>query len=89
MMKFESSKIIKIGKSQLHNDLQLTQWIFENLDESVRETIEKGNLYLWIYAQIFLDCLKFDDDFSAEVDRRLHDTNYITTKMAEYDRRFR
>ncbi len=85
-MRFENSKIAKIGQSQL-NDMQLALQIFENLDESVIETIEKGNLYLWIYTEIFRDCLSYKTTFSSEVDKRLHDQNYITTKMAEYDRR--
>jgi len=84
-MRFESSKIAKIGQCELH-DLQLAQWIFEKLDEAVLETVEKSNLYFWIYAEIFRDCLNFQDDFSVEVDKRLHDQNYVTSKIAEYER---
>lgn len=86
-MRFESSKIAKIGHSQL-NDMQLAFDIFDALDESVIEQIEKSNLYLWIYAEIFRDCLKIGGDFSDEVKRLLHDVNYITTKIAEYERKF-
>ena len=91
-MRFESSKIAKIGHSQL-NDMQLAFDIFDALDESVIEQIEKSNLYLWIYAEIFRDCLKhaclkIGGDFSDEVEQLLRDTNYITTKIAEYERRF-
>ena len=91
-MRFESSKIAKIGHSQL-NDMQLAFDIFDALDESVIEQIEKSNLYLCIYAEIFRDCLKHDclkigGDFSDEVEQLLRDTNYITTKIAEYERRF-
>ncbi len=85
-MKFESSKIVMIGKSELH-DVQLAYQIFEMLDESVIETIENGKLKLWIYAEIFRDCLAYKETFSDEVAKRLKDQNYITTKMSEYDRR--
>ena len=87
-MRFEHSKIVIIGQSELH-DIQLAQWIFEHLESSVIDTIERLQLPLWIFAEIFRECRRLEDTFSAEVERRLQDQNYMTTKLAEYERKFR
>lgn len=87
-MKFTSSKIARIGQCEL-NDVALACRIFNSLDQAVIEKIENGGLYLWIYAEIFRECLLYENEFSNEVYKRLCDNNYLCGKMAEYEKTHR
>ncbi len=84
-MKFQNTKIAKIGQWELR-DMETALWIFEHLDEDVIKRIEDTQTYFWVFAEIFRECLRYEDSFSEEVEKRLLDYNYMMAKKTEYER---
>lgn len=60
--------------------LEKWNYVKNNLRSETIHRIENGNLDLKIYALVFKDCMQNPDaDFDKEVNKRLNDTNYITS----------